>query len=143
MLLVLVPLFVISLLSLITGAIWLLAGSGRNADREGQEITTDPSSDLSSDSENLSFSERTASNANHDNSASKVSYSFPDIKNEMRDGHWGTAGPLLMAVGGFLGVLLFGSLVLLVVIDDRILGSLIAVIATITVLRVTIAMIRA
>ncbi len=143
MLLLLIPLFVISLLSLITGAIWLLAGSGRTDGRERREVGEDPNSELSNAPDDLSSLERTAPNANADNSSSRVSYSFPAIKNEMRDGRWGTAAPLLMAVGGFLGVLLFGSLVLLVVIDDKILGSLIAVIATITVLRVTIAMIRA
>ena len=143
MLLLLIPLFVISLLSLLSGAIWLLAGSGRTDGRIRREVESDTDSELSNATNDLSSLERTAPNANADNSSSRVSYRFPDIKNEMRDGRWSTAAPLLMAVGGFLGVLLFGSLVLLVVIDDKILGSLIAVTATITVLRVTIAMIRA
>lgn len=143
MLFILIPLSVISLLALIAGAIWLLAGGSKTAGRDEPGLGKAPSIDLSNDAKDFSRAERPKPDANADNRASKVSYSFPDIKNEMREGNWGTAGPLLMAVGGFLGVLLFGSLVLLVVIDDKILGSLIAVIAAITVLRVTIAMIRA
>jgi hypothetical protein len=143
MLFILIPLSVISLLALIAGTIWLLAGGSKTAGREGPGLGKAPNIDLSHDAKDFSRAERPKPDANDDNRASKVSYSFPDLKIEMREGNWGTAGPLLMAVGGFLGVLFFGSLVLLVVIDDKILGSLIAVIATITVLRVTIAMVRA
>ena len=75
-------------------------------------------------------------------SEDKQLFDFPTIKRMMRERQWRAASPLLLAVGGFLGVLLFGSLLLLVIMDDKLLGTGILMVSSVVVLRVVIAIIR-
>ena len=143
MLLILIPLFIASILSLLSGAVWLLISSGRVERRDGQDAGEDLAAEIMEDSEDNAFFEKTAFHGDAKTLNAKVSFTFPQIKEEIRSGHWTTVAPLLLAVGGFLGVLLFGSLALLVAIDDKLLGAFIAVVSIVTVIRVLVAMIRA
>ena len=68
---------------------------------------------------------------------------FAAIKRELKKGHWRTTLPLVLAVFGFLGLLLFGSLALFISLDDILIGSFIAAVAVLAVVRVLIRMIQA
>jgi len=143
MLVILIPLLTLSLLSLFSGVIWLLASGAEHDEREVQNAGEEITADMLQDEDGEPIFEKTAHKSSAKGVESKVSYSFRDIKGEMKAGQWHTATPLLMAVGGFLGLLLFGSLVLLVAIDNKLLGSVITIVALATVARVIVAMIRA
>ena len=143
MLLILIPLFVASILSLVSGAVWLLLASGQVERREGQDAGENLVAEIMQDPEDDAFIKKTAFRGDAKTLNAKVSFSFPEIKEEIRSGHWKTVAPLLMTVGGFLGVLLFGSLALLVALDDKLLGAFIAVVSIVTIVRVLVAMIRA
>lgn len=143
MLLLLISLTIISTLSLILGAAWLLISGGQNEKREGPEIGEEITAELLQGEDDESIYEATAFKGRATSVETGVSYSFREIKEELRAGRWNTAAPLLMAVGGFLGLLVFGSLALLVALDDKLVGALIAVIAIFTALRVIVGMVRA
>jgi hypothetical protein len=143
MLLVLISLTIISTLSLILGAAWLLVSGGQSEKREGPEVGKDIAAELMQGEDDESGFQATAFKGQAKSVETGVSYSFREIKEELRAGRWNTAAPLLMAVGGFLGLLVFGSLALLVALDDKLVGALIAVTAIFTVLRVIVGMVRA
>ena len=41
----------------------------------------------------------------------EVSFSFAEIKQQLRAGQWLQMLPVLLAIGGFLGLFLFGSVI--------------------------------
>ncbi len=143
MLLILISLAIISVLLLIVGAAWLLGSGGQSERREGAEVGEEIAAELLQDEDDESIYQATAFKGQAKSVETGVSYSFREIKEEVRAGRWKTAAPLLMAVGGFLGLLLFGSLALLVALDDKLVGALIAGIAIFTVMRVMVGMVRA
>jgi hypothetical protein len=143
MLPILISLTIISVLSLITGAAWLLVSGRKSERREGTDVGEEITAGLLADEEDEPVFQTEAFKGRAKSVETGVSYNFSEIKEEVRARRWNTAGPLLLAVGGFLGLLLFGSLALLVAIDDKLIGACVAGIAIFAVARVIIGMVRA
>ncbi|MGB3713176.1 MAG: hypothetical protein WA996_01985 [Candidatus Promineifilaceae bacterium] len=143
MLPILISLTIVSVLSLIIGAAWLLLSGGQSDMRDDAEVGEEIAAELLQDDDDESIYQASAFKGQAKSVETGVSFSFREIKEEVWAGRWNTAAPLLMAVGGFLGLLVFGSLALLVALDDKLVGALIAGIAIFTVLRVIVGMVRA
>jgi hypothetical protein len=136
-------LLILSLLSLFVGVIWLLM-AGDPVDKRNDPSSIDESSPDIHQKREVDLDADEPVGARKDvGLESKKSISFAEIKNEMRAGQWQSAGPLLLAVGGFLGVLITGSLLILLAADNKLIGAIITIVAFITVARVVAAMIRA
>ncbi|NLE76308.1 MAG: hypothetical protein GX605_06095 [Chloroflexi bacterium] len=54
--------------------------------------------------------------------ADEEAYGFAMAKRLAREGRWGQALPIFVAVGGFLGLLLWGSVVAWLRLDDAVFG---------------------
>ena len=142
MLLATIPLLALSLISLITGVLWLLLADRQRVKGEGQDDTTQRPDELQGNAVEVGV-RGTAGDEGGRTRERGVSYSFPEIKKEIREGRWNTAAPLLLAVGGFLGLLVSGSLAVYMMADNKLVGILFAGIAIFAAARVIVAMVRA
>ena len=136
MLYLVITLFIISLICLVIGAIWLLVKPGISARDQTEPLDRDLSSRDNEIDDLDGASEKIGEILPADRSNSSATME------EVRQGNWSSAGPLLLAVGGFLGLLLFGSFIVLILIEDKIIGALMVAIAAAAVLRVSIALAR-
>jgi len=67
---------------------------------------------------------------------------FVEMKRGLKRGQWRNTAPILLAIFGFLGLLLFGSLALFVAMEDKLVGSVVAAVAMFAVVRVIIRMVQ-
>lgn len=143
MLALFVILFILSILALAAGFVWVLVNKGETSHRTGEDVGAEMMSEQLEDDEEWSPANKTAFRGQAEVVEREASLSFKDIKKQVKSGNWQEALPLLLAVGGFLGLLVFGSLALFLAIDDKLVGGLIAIVAIFTVARILIQMARA
>lgn len=139
----LVTLTVLSGLTLIVGSAWGLVTGGRTTRDSGEELGAEIFDEQLGDEKEITVYQKSAFRGKAGSVQRETSLSFAEIKRELKRGQWRKALPFLLAIGGFLGLLLFGSLVLLVAMEDKLIGSLIAAVTLFTVLRVLIRMVQA
>lgn len=138
-----IGLAILSLLALAAGFVWVLVNKGETSHRTGEDVGAELISERLEDDEEWSIAEKTVFRGQAEVVEREASISFKDIKKQVKSGDWQEALPLLLAVGGFLGLLIFGSLALFFAIDDKLVGGLFAVVAIFTVARILIQMARA
>jgi hypothetical protein len=143
MIIILIALTILSALILAVGVAWLLAVGGQVERREGQEVGKEIATGLMQGNEDESAFRKTAFKGKAKAVDYGASYSFREVKELLKSGKWREAAPLLLAVGGLLGLISFGSLTLFLAIDDKLVGGLVAAVALFSVLRVLVGMIRA
>ena len=143
MLWLLIGLTALSLLLLLIGFVWMLIQSGNTVRRSGQEVGREIMAEqMEKDDETLLIHE-TAFRGRATSVRTEASVSFSEIKSQARSGQLREVLPVLLAIVGLLGLLLFGSLVLFVAMDDRLVGGLIAAVGVFATARVVIGLIRA
>lgn len=67
----------------------------------------------------------TASSAGAAGTGWEAGFSLSETKRAVREGRWQAVWPILLALGGLLGLMLFGSLALTVGIEDPLVGLII------------------
>lgn len=138
----LVGLTILSGLALIAGSIWtmifLRVDDHPNHGIEGTVTNREPNAKEEEDS-NLTLSY--VGKAKSDGEGATIN--FGQLKKAVKKGDWRNTLPLLLAIFGFLGLLLFGSLALYVALENKLLGSVVAAVAIFSVVRVAIRMIQA
>ena len=140
-LILLFGLAILSGLALILGSAWLmvllrsknhLRGEVKEAVANGEQITEE---------EEAVF--QTASYAESAESKGEwTGLNFVEMKSGLKRGQWRNTLPILLAIFGFLGLLLFGSLALFVAMEDKLVGSVVAAVAIFAVVRVIIRMVQ-
>ena len=143
MLWVLIGLSALSLLLLLAGFIWVLIRSGSTTNRSGEEVGRQIVAEQMEEDDETPLYKKTAFHGQAAFVETEASLSFGDIKSQAKDGQWSEVLPALMAIVGLLGLLFFGSLALLVALDDKLVGGLIAVVGVFATLRVIVGLIRA
>jgi hypothetical protein len=73
----------------------------------------------------------------------EASVSFVEIKDSIVSGNWRQALPVLLATGGMIGLMIFGSLTLFLLLEDKLIGGVILLVAAYTVIRLLINIARA
>ncbi len=73
----------------------------------------------------------------------KASFSFAEIKQQLMAGEWLQMFPVLLAIGGFLGLFLFGAAAAWLGIENKLLAGLIVIVALYALIRTVSAFARA
>ena len=143
MLTVLIMLSALGLVALLAGFVIVLVSKGNTTYRSGEEVGIEVMEDHLDDGLEKPVAQKSLFKGQARSVEREASISFSEIKAEIRSRNWSQALPLLLAVGGFLGLLLFGSLALFLIIDSKLVGGLMVVLIIITVLRIVYQMIKA
>ena len=134
----------LSLVILIAGIVWTLVAGGETRRQSNAEVGAEMMADRLARDADLGMA---AQQAVFEGKATKVeseaSFSFAEIKNATLTGQWRQVLPILLALGGFLGLLLFGSLSALLAIENKLIGGLIVIVALFAIIRTVIAFARA
>jgi hypothetical protein len=138
----LIVLFILTCLStalLIAGVAWTLMTSGETRRRSGSEVGAEVIGDwMADDNEQM-----VAQSASFKGKAEKVekhaSFSIAEIKQRVSTGDWHQVLPTLLAIGGLLGMLVFGALTAWVAIENRLIAGLIVAAACYAIVRVALA----
>lgn len=133
----------LSLLALIVGFIWVLVSKGETSQGSGENVGAEIFNDRIEDDDERSLVEKSAFKGQARVVSREASISFREIKIQLKTGNWRVVFPVLLALGGFLGLLTFGSLALFFALDDRLVGGLIAIVAIFSVARILFQMARA
>ena len=108
---------------MITGIVWTLMASGqmhRRDDADGRaEIIAERMADPD---KGVNLAQRTAFKGKAVSVGGEVEISFADLKRLIRSGQWRAAMPIWLALGGMFGLLVFGSLALLLGVDNKLIG---------------------
>jgi hypothetical protein len=137
----LVGLTILSGLALIVGSIWTMIFLRPNNQTNGLKEGTVTNGEPIYKEEEFSLTSSIAGKAGAE--GEKATLNFGEMKKAVKRGHWRSSLPILLAIFGFLGLLLFGSLALYVALDNKLLGSVVAAVAIFSVVRVAIRMIQA
>ena len=133
------PLFLaltgLSLVALVAGFVWTLVESGQATRRSGPDAGAEM---LSGDASEESVFRGKAISVER-----RAEFSFAEINKMVLTGQWRRALPILLAIGGLLGLLLFGSLALWLSLENRLVGGLIVAVALYAVVRTLIGFARA
>ena len=143
MLILFVALTILSILALFAGFVWVLVSKGESSRHSGEAVGAELMREQFEDDEEWSITEKSVFRGKAKAVEREASISFSDVKKQVKSGNWRESLPLLLAVGGFLGLLVFGSLALFFALDDKLVGGLIAAVAIFTVARILVQMARA
>jgi hypothetical protein len=144
------PLFlalaILSLLAVIAGGAWILAGRGHTQKRSGPEVGAEIMSATMSATEDeggMTLAEGTVFAGKAVAVSVEAEISYAEIKGYLRAGQIYAVLPVLIAMAGLLGLLVFGALALWLKLDSKWLGAAIAGVVLFTVGRIVVAFIRA
>ena len=143
MIIALISLTAISVLALIAGFIWVLIISGETTERRGKEVGAELVSEQMVDEDEVPIVQKAAFHGEAVEVKRETTVQFSEIKEQIKNGNWRGAFPWLLVMGGFLGLLLFGSLSLLVLMENKLIGGFIVAVVLITVGRIVIRWIKA
>jgi hypothetical protein len=73
----------------------------------------------------------------------EAGFSYAEIKQRLMAGQWLQMFPVLLAIGGLLGLFLFGAVAAWLGIENRLVAGLIVVAAFYAVIRIVISFVRA
>lgn len=134
---------VISLVVLIVGFVWLLVGSGETTRRSGEAVGAQMMGDQMDDEWEPTISSASLFKGKASEVEVSASVSFADIKGAVASGNWRQVLPALLAMGGLIGLLVFGALAAFVIIDDKLIGGVILAFVLFAVVRAVLGFLRA
>ena len=138
----LLALTILSVVAIIGGTAWTLVEGGRRRRSTGAQISPAIVDEQLTDDEDLdqvSLAETSASVFKGRAVAvgAETEISFSEIKAALRVREGRRAAlPLLLAIGGILGLVLFGALTLLVALDNKVIGEVALAMALYTIFNV-------
>lgn len=143
MLWILIGLSALSFLLLLVGFVWVLVQRGDTTHTRGEEVGREIAAERMEEDDETTLAQATAFRGQAVSVRTEATVSFGEIKSQVRSGQWRQALPALLAMGGLLGLILFGSLAILVAMDDKLIGGFVALVGVFATLRVLFALIRA
>lgn len=145
MLMLMIILTALNAIALIIGFVWMLTGMGKTSRRTGEQVGADMTAEHMVNM--LDQEESVGQTAVFKGKAVKVereaSISFRELWRLVEARAWRKVVPSLLAIGGMLGLLLFGSLALFFGMENKFLGGAMVIIAIYTVVRTLLALVRA
>jgi hypothetical protein len=135
---------ILSLITLIAGMVWILTTSGQTQRRSGEEVGQEVVADMMRD--DLTDDEvilGTSFKGKAVGVKREASFSFADIKAAIKEGQWQAVLPILLALGGMMGLFFFGSLTLWFTIEAKFVAGLIIAAAFYAIIRTVISFARA
>ncbi|MBN1991538.1 MAG: hypothetical protein JW953_02460 [Anaerolineae bacterium] len=135
---------ILSIIILIAGMVWTLATSGQTQRRNKEEVGKKMVADMMRD--DLTKNEvilGTDFKGKATGLKSEATFSFADIKAAVQAGQWQSVLPILLALGGMLGLFLFGPMALWFGIESKLVAGLLMVVALYAIIRTIISFARA
>ena len=142
LLILLIALAGLSLVTLIIGAVTTLIRGGRTQIRSGPEVGAEIMSGQMADDEGTIGARRSVFVGNGVSVERSATISFANVKQHLASGDLLPLLPALLVIGGFVGLLLFGALAVLVA-SPNIIGIAVTLIVLYTLMRMLIDFIRA
>jgi hypothetical protein len=134
----------LSLIVLLFGAVWALILFGQTRRRSGPEVGAEiMARRMDSDLEGIVGARRTFFKGKATAVEREASFSLAEIKQALREGRCLHMIPVLLVIGGFLGLFLFGAATAWLIIPNKLIAGLIAIAALYVVIRRTIDFVRA
>ena len=138
---------ILCLAATIAGFVLIFTNRGQTQRRSGDEVGRELMSEFMEDDEDEAtvLAEKTVFKGKAASAEAGVSISLGEIKGMLTSGEWRRALPLLLALGGFLGLFLFGGLAGLAAAessDGRVIAVVFAGIALYAIVRVGIGIAR-
>lgn len=140
---VLLALTALSAIVLAAGFVWALAGGAKTVEQGEKVGARIMAEQVETEFEGETVAERTTFKGQAVSASRSAEISFRDIWKLIERGEWRIALPWLMALGGMMGLLLFGSLALLFGLESKLLGGLFVVVALYAVVRTALSFARA
>ena len=137
---------ILSLIVLIVGFIWLLTAHGQTTRRSGPDVGAEIMTGMGDgvdDDEAIPLVEKSVFVGTGAQVTRDVDVSFGDIKGMLRDRQWRGVLPVLLAMGGLFGLIVFGVLALWLKMDDKLIATVIAVLVLFTMARIGWSFLRA
>jgi len=137
---------ILSLILLVIGAIWLLAGRGQTTRRSGRDVGAEIMGGLGEEQDDgvtVPLFEKSAFVGTGAKVTRESEMSFTEIKQLVRDREWRAALPVLLAMAGLFGLFIFGALALWSKMDDKLIATLIAGVVLFTMARIAWNFVRA
>ena len=147
MFIAMLALAILCLAATIAGFVLLFTNRGQVERRSGEEVGRELVSEFMEDDEDeaVVVAEKTFFKGRAASVEAGTSISLGEIKGMLTSGEWRRAVPLLLALGGFLGLFLFGGLAGLAVAestDGKVIGIAFVGIALYALVRVAIGIAR-
>ena len=128
---------ILSLILLVIGTIWLLAGRGQTTRRSGRDVGAELMGGMGDeDGEGVPVAEKSVFVGKGVQVSRSVEISYAEIKQLIRDRQWRAALPVLLAMAGLFGLIVFGVLALWFKMDDKLVATLITGMVLFTMARI-------
>ena len=134
----------LSVVDLIAGTVWTAVAFGQTRRRSGPEVGAEMTAGRMARGTEGHTRPQYVYFAGEGAAVEKeASLSLAEIKQGLKAGQWGRMVPVLLAIEGFLGLLIFGAATAWVGIENRLLAGLVVVVALYALVRTVIAFARA
>jgi hypothetical protein len=134
----------LSVVTLIVGTVWTAVVFGQTRRRSGPEVGAEMMAErMARDSEGQVGPQYVFFKGKAVAAERKASFSFAEIKQQLMAGEWLQMFPVLLAIGGFLGLFLFGAAAAWLGIENKLLAGLIVIVALYALIRTVSAFARA
>jgi hypothetical protein len=134
----------LSVVALIVGTVWAAIAFGQTRRRSGPEVGAEIMADrMARDSEGHTRPQYVFFKGEAVAVEREASFSFAEIKQQLMAGQWLHLFPALLAIGGFLGLFLFGSVAAWLGMENKLVAGLIVVVALYALIRTVIVFARA
>ena len=134
----------LSVVALIVGTVWSAMVFGQTRRRSGSEVGAEAMADrMARDSEGHTRPQHVFFKGKAVAVDRKASFGFAEIKQQLRAGQWLQMFPILLAVGGFVGLFLFGAAAAWLGMENKLLAGLIVIVALYALIRMVSAVVRA
>jgi hypothetical protein len=134
----------LSVVALIVGTVWTAVVFGETRRRSGPEVGAEIMADrMARDSEGHVRPQYVFFKGKAEAVERKASLSFAEIKQQLMAGQWLDMFPVLLAIGGFLGLFLFGAVAAWLGIENKLVAGLIVIVALYALIRTVSAFVRA
>jgi hypothetical protein len=135
---------ILSIIILIVGMVWVLMTSGQTQRRSGPEVGEEMVESMLRDG--LTKDEVVLGTKFKGKAVGvkrEATFSFADIKAAIKEGQWQPVLPILLALGGMMGLFFFGSLTLWFGMEAKFIAGLFIVAAFYVIIRTIISFARA
>jgi hypothetical protein len=134
----------LSVVDLIAGTIWTAVAFGQTWRRSGPEVGEEVVAEqMARGSEGHAGPQHVFFEGEAVSVEKEVSLSLSEIKQRLKAGQWQQTLPVLLAIEGFVGLLVFGAVTAWLGLENRLLAGLIVVVALYALVRTVMAFARA
>jgi hypothetical protein len=134
----------LSVVALIGGTVWTAIAFGQTRRRSGPEVGAEVVAErMARHSEGHTRPQQVFFKGEAAAVEKKADFSLAEIKQQLKAGQWLQMFPVLLAMGGFLGLFLFGAASAWLGIENKLLAGLIVIVALYALIRTVIALFRA